>query len=293
MYYRRKVLLALIEIFGGSLSDTDCNKLMFLFGQRTDRHYYDFFPYKYGAYSLVLYQDKLQLTDQGLLSREEKFRFNAIQSYLDQIKLADKLALQSLASDMRNIRGKRLLRRVYVDYPYFASRSEVASQVLSHDEYNHIRSHQIEQPELCLFTIGYEGLTIDAYLNKLIANNVQAVIDVRKNPVSMKYGFSKRQLQRYLENVGIAYRHIPELGIESHLRQNLSGLEDYKRLFDYYQSHILPNQNEALEVMRSVLDEKRRVALTCFEARHILCHRNKIAEHFSRDPTFAAPIVHL
>ena len=29
MYYRRKVLLALLEVFGGSLKNTDCEKLLF------------------------------------------------------------------------------------------------------------------------------------------------------------------------------------------------------------------------------------------------------------------------
>jgi hypothetical protein len=29
MYYRRKVLLALVEVFGGSLKNMDCEKLLF------------------------------------------------------------------------------------------------------------------------------------------------------------------------------------------------------------------------------------------------------------------------
>ncbi len=28
MYYRRKILLALIEVFGGSLPSTDCEKIL-------------------------------------------------------------------------------------------------------------------------------------------------------------------------------------------------------------------------------------------------------------------------
>ncbi len=62
MFYRQKILLALIETFGGRLKRTDCEKLLFLFCQKTGRNYYDFFPYRYGGFSLVSYHDKTNLT---------------------------------------------------------------------------------------------------------------------------------------------------------------------------------------------------------------------------------------
>lgn len=293
MYYRRKMLLALIEAFGGSLSNTDCNKIMFLFGQHTGRHYYDFFPYKYGACSFVLYQDKLRLTNLGLLHQEEWFRLNASQSYMKQIAPFDKEALQNLKTDLGDLRGQELLCKVYAEYPFFASRSQIAAQILSGDEYEQVRSYQTDQLQPCLFTIGYEGITIDAYLNKLLLNHIHAVIDVRKNPISMKYGFSKSQLKRYLENVEVAYYHIPELGIESKLRQSLNNPEAYQKLFSYYQSQILPDQVKALKNIRSILHAKKRIALTCFEALYTSCHRHKISEYFVGDPSFTAPIAHL
>jgi uncharacterized protein (DUF488 family) len=46
MYYRRKILLALIEVFGGSLKSTDCEKLLFNFCQQREKNHYDFFPHK-------------------------------------------------------------------------------------------------------------------------------------------------------------------------------------------------------------------------------------------------------
>jgi uncharacterized protein (DUF488 family) len=38
MYYRRKILLALIEVFGGSLKSTDCEKLLFNYCQQTGKN---------------------------------------------------------------------------------------------------------------------------------------------------------------------------------------------------------------------------------------------------------------
>src|SRR3989304_7086803 len=55
MYYRRKILLALIEVFGGSLQSTDCEKLLFNFCQKTGKNHYYFFPYKYGPFSFLSY----------------------------------------------------------------------------------------------------------------------------------------------------------------------------------------------------------------------------------------------
>ena len=65
MYYRRKLLLALVEAFGGTLNRTDCLKIFFLFCQKTDKNHYDFFPYRYGGYSFLVIQDKARLEALG------------------------------------------------------------------------------------------------------------------------------------------------------------------------------------------------------------------------------------
>lgn len=62
---------------------------------------------------------------------------------------------------------------------------------------------------------------MDKYLSILASSEVALVIDVRKNPLSRKKGFSKRAFAGALSDAGIAYRHLPALGIASSLRQNL------------------------------------------------------------------------
>ena len=44
-----------------------------------------------------------------------------------------------------------------------------------------------------LFTIGYEGISIDTYINKLLQNYIKTLVDVRKNAYSNKFGFSKKE----------------------------------------------------------------------------------------------------
>ncbi len=133
-----------------------------------------------------------------------------------------------------------------------------------------------------LFTIGYEGDSIDGYLNRLIRNNVHLLCDVRKNPLSRKTGFSKRQLAGYCEKVGIAYRHLPELGIPGSRRRELNSREDYDALFEEYEREDLPLAGNAIEELGRLLKEHKRIALTCFEKDHECCHRHCVAEAMER-----------
>ena len=91
-----------------------------------------------------------------------------------------------------------------------------------------------------LFTIGYEKRSVDEYISLLLANDVALVIDVRKNPLSRKKGFSKKALANSLSHVGISYRHMPELGIDSSLRKNLKDRDDYDQLFVHYTPTFCP-----------------------------------------------------
>src|SRR5689334_22455416 len=98
MFYRRKILLALVESFGGTLPPIDCRLLLFLFCLRTQTNYYDFFPHALGGFSLVLEQDKRRLTDLGLLTSDQDFQLTGSQSYLSQLKKKDREALQTFVA---------------------------------------------------------------------------------------------------------------------------------------------------------------------------------------------------
>jgi len=293
MFYRRKILLALIESFGGSLTKTDCQKLLFLFCLRRGKNYYDFFPHNYGGYSILLAQDKNRLTDLGFLSSHKNFQLKDTQDYINQLHFEDRMVLSALVKEIGDLGGERLIRKAYLEYPYYASRSKIAQRILKQAEYVEIMKARNNTKTACLFTIGYEGLSIDSYLNMLLSNNVAALVDVRKNPISMKYGFSKTKLASYTRLAGIHYFHIPDLGIPSALRQNLNSAAAYKGLFEYYLSQILPKQKEAIENLSSIINKHKRIAITCFEANYESCHRHKIAEYLENDPNFDVPIIHL
>ena len=294
MFYRQKVLLSLLEVFGGTLPNTDFEKLLFLYCKRTKSTHYVFFPYKYGGFSFISYYDKRKLTEKGYLVAVDKFQISQqTKSCLSQLKPSDRRAIKIFAATTRNLRGKELVRTAYREYPEYTRKSEIASQILDNEEYERVTEVWQIGIEPVLMTIGYEGMSIDAYLNKLIENNVTALVDVRKNPISRKFGFSKRILNNYVNKAGLEYYHLPDLGIASHLRKDLNGPASYQTLFELYEKQILPEQKSALKMLKTITQVQKRIALTCFEADHTMCHRQKLVEVLQQDLVSFYPINHL
>ena len=83
MFYRRKVILALLQLFDGQLDKIRLQKLLFLFTLRQTKTEYDFIPYKYGCYSYSANADMTTMTLKDILG-ETKVSF----SKLDKAEMA-------------------------------------------------------------------------------------------------------------------------------------------------------------------------------------------------------------
>lgn len=114
-------------------------------------------------------------------------------------------------------------------------------------------------------------------MNTLLISGTSVLCDVRRNPLSRKYGFSKTTLSHGCESIGIRYEHRPQLGIASEQRQNLKTQSDYDRLFRKYEQETLPAQISSLQEIRKWINEGERVALTCYEQLPSQCHRKCVA----------------
>ena len=150
-----------------------------------------------------------------------------------------------------------------------------------------------EKSNMILFTIGYEGKDIEEYVQVLEENMVKVVVDVRRNPISRKYGFSKTRMRETLASEGIDYIHLPKLGIESARRRSLKTRADYNALFIWYEKEVLDKEKIALGEIIERISSDKRVALTCFEADPTLCHRSKVLERISKIATASLKLVHL
>jgi uncharacterized protein (DUF488 family) len=283
MYYRRRILLGIIEKSGGKLYRTELEKLLFLFCQVSGKDYYNFFPYKYGCYSFISYQDYGKLFKDGYLQEDDQGRTTLLKTAdFEKIKKSDQNQINEVMERTRNYCLNELISMIYRDYPFYASKSEILEEKLGKLQAEELKSKFIGSSEVCLIGKGYEGITIDRYLRELISENIQLVIDVRKNPVSMKYNFNKNSLKTKFAKVGISYIHIPKLGIASALRKHVSNQQEHLQMLDNYDDMFLPQAENELEQIRELQKKYNRVALLCFEKDAKLCHRTRIIRRLTQ-----------
>ena len=186
-----------------------------------------------------------------------------------------------------------LMKHTYINFPFYATRSEIADTILSKEELEKVSRAKPKGNKTVLFTIGYEGISLEEYLVRLLKNDVKVLVDVRNNPLSMKYGFSKSHLKKYCGSLGIAYTHIPEVGIQSNQRQELNTQSDYDKLFaDYRKSNLSKTTTSQNEILK-LLQQHKRIALTCFEANICQCHRKHLAEAIENLPDFKYEVKHI
>ncbi len=295
MFYRRKVILAFLELFEGSLEKIRLQKILFLFSQSQGKEsVYDFVPYKFGCFSFSASADLVTMVSKGLLTENESHFFLAEKTtYLKQLKVNDQHKVLEIKKVYGGMSSFGLMKHTYLNFPYWATNSIKAQEILTEKEYSKVESLRVFENKNILFTIGYEGISLEEYLNRLVRNDVKLLVDVRNNPLSMKFGFSKNQLKRFCENLGIAYLHLPEVGIQSDQRQELNTQSDYDVLFEDYKSkNLTKTQNTQLEIL-SLLKKHQRIALTCFEANICQCHRKPLAEAIAAFPGFEYELKHI
>jgi uncharacterized protein (DUF488 family) len=143
-----------------------------------------------------------------------------------------------------------------------------------------------------LFTTGYSGHDQSSFLALMQDNGVDVVIDVRRNPVSRKRGFSKTGLGEFLKANGIEYRHSKDLGVPQNLRADLKAgtceLADYLTGFREY----LGDQLSALEEVYNLACRKT-CCLLCVEQCSDECHRSVVAEEVAALNGRTVRIVHV
>ncbi|MEP6647531.1 MAG: DUF488 domain-containing protein [Saprospiraceae bacterium] len=294
MFYRRKVILALLQSFNGNLEKIRLQKLLFLFTSQQTKADYDFVPYKYGCFSYSATADMNAMSRKGFLEDGHTF-FRRLDTtdYVVQLKPDDQIRLREIKFQFGSMNKDSLMKYTYHHYPFYAIHSEVAEKILTPIELQKVTFARPNSTDTILFTIGYEGISLEEYLVRLLKNNVQVLVDVRNNPLSMKYGFSKSHLKKYCESLGIQYIHIPEVGIPSSQRQELSTQKDYDDLFTEYRNTNLPSAATSQQNILQLLIQHHRIALTCFEANIHQCHRKHLAEAIQKLPGFHYDIQHI
>lgn len=285
MLNRQRTLLAILEEAGGQASHLQVTKWAFLCREETESKggsaFYHFVPYRYGPFSFCLFQEVGAMVRDGLIEEVDgkTWRVRGAGSKAASSvhgKLREEL--RSVVQTKGRTSGKQLSNYVYDKYHWYTINSE--------------NDPRMDRPKAkpAIYTIGYEGLSVDAFLNGLIARGIEQILDVRNNPVSRRYGFHKSTLSRLAGRLDIDYVNIPELGITSTEREGLSSEADYAALFDRYAANVIARETEALRRVGS-LTKTKASALVCMERNSQSCHRSRLATAMAEQTGLA--VVHL
>ena len=139
-----------------------------------------------------------------------------------------------------------------------------------------------------IFTIGYEGTTLSAFIDVLKAAGVERVLDVRALPLSRRPGFSKSALKGALKNRVLEYLHLKALGTPPEGRAAARSGR-YVDLVRIYEGQLeLPEAIAQAAQMMALVAEKP-TALLCMERQPAHCHRTLLLNAIAPD----ANIIHL
>lgn len=127
-----------------------------------------------------------------------------------------------------------------------------------------------------LFTVGYEGRSLDELIDELVDAGIKRLIDVRELPLSRRRGFSKTALGETLHNAGIEYIHVRALGNPKPNRDRYWA-GDIAGGAAVYRKHLNNGSRSALVELAESLGQGP-TCLLCFERDHAECHRDVIVD---------------
>ena len=89
-----------------------------------------------------------------MLENADKFMLSKNENHLSKLNKDDQASLHKFTSLFKNIRGNELIKKTYIDYPYFAVKSEIAEKILNEKELTAVKNVKNLSHEKTLFTLG-------------------------------------------------------------------------------------------------------------------------------------------
>ncbi|MBO8182958.1 MAG: DUF488 domain-containing protein [Archaeoglobus sp.] len=133
-----------------------------------------------------------------------------------------------------------------------------------------------------IFTIGHSNRSAEEFVELLIANEVEALIDVRRFPSSKFPYFKGEYLRQILSEAGIEYYWFPALG---GYRKKIMDDSPNKAIksegFRNYADYMLTLEFErAIEELEEIAKAKLS-AIMCAEKLYWRCHRRFISDYLT------------
>ena len=120
-----------------------------------------------------------------------------------------------------------------------------------------------------VYSVGTSNLTIDAFYDKLVDNNIQTLVDVRSYPTSRYSHFKQENLTAFCLNHDIEYLWMGDL---------LGGFQDMP-FKEYIKTEPFA---EGIKKLKEYTDT-RNIVMCCSEKDYKKCHRRYISNELSND----------
>ena len=126
------------------------------------------------------------------------------------------------------------------------------------------------------FTVGYSGRKTEEIVLALQTNGVRTLMDIRHNQVSMyRPELSKGNLARLLSQRGIAYAHVPGLGVPRDIRAKAIETGTRDVIWEWYDAVVASFLRGNLHFFLNGFEHP--VALMCTEIDPNECHRHRLS----------------
>jgi len=289
MLRRQRTILSVLAAADNGVSATQLQKYVFLLGNETflgrDPTFYEFVPYRFGAFSFAAQREIEALAKYGYIeSATSSLAITALgRAEAKKVDTDTARAVLVVVSKYGKATLQALLKDVYARYPWYAVNSELKDLVP-------FDAPKSKKAAPAVYTMGYEDRSVDGFLNKLLRAGIKRIVDVRANPVSRKYGFARSSLSALAGKLGLAYSHYPDLGIASIRRRDVETPSEFQRLFGYYEREILSSKADVVKEVAKLIKAAPSV-LICMEKEAVDCHRSRLAARLAS--LTALDIVHL
>lgn len=252
--WKQKILLSILNE-AREITRLKLFKISFLLSK--EANFYNFVPYKFGPYSFEMERDLNLLLKNNLIKYNQNNLVVLQNPWIEHVNIPKKIL------NFINFSEKELLNYVDKNFRYYTMNSKFTK---SDDKHFH------NTTKIAIYTIGYEGITIDEFINILIKSGIKTLIDVRNKPFSYKYGFNITWLKKYLPEFDIEYISIPELGIREELRKKYPK----NKLWKIYKNNI-SKKHDILNKVVQIINHSPSM-LMCFEKKPMDCHRFQLAK---------------
>lgn len=130
-----------------------------------------------------------------------------------------------------------------------------------------------------ILTIGHSTRLLEDFIALLKAHGVTRIVDVRTIPRSRHNPqFNRKSLPQSLENEGIGYTHLAELGGLRHTKEPSPNTGWRNTSFRGYADYMQTPEFTAAIVRLIDMSQHDRLAVMCAEAVPWRCHRSLIAD---------------